>query len=76
MREINFADHWFIGSLRDDRQGMKRAKMMVVVRSSQIIKTTKIGFITYDSKLLINVMKFSDINAISNQVKYLPINVH
>jgi hypothetical protein len=76
VREINFADHWFIGSLRDDRQGMKRAKMMVVVRSSQIIKTTKIGFITYDSKLLINVMKFSDINAISNQVKYLPINVH
>jgi hypothetical protein len=58
VREINFADHWFIGSLGDDRQGMKRAKMMVVVRSSQIIKTTKIGFTTYDSKLLINVMKF------------------
>jgi hypothetical protein len=55
---------------------MKRAKMMVVVRSSQIIKTTKVGFTTYDSKLLIILMKFSDINAISNQVKYLPISVH
>jgi hypothetical protein len=49
---------------------------MMVVRSSQIIKTTKIGFITYDSKLLINVMKFSDMNVILNQVKYLLINVY
>ena len=49
---------------------------MMVVRSSQIIKTTKVGFTTYDSKLLINVMKFSDMNVILNQVKYLLINVY